>query len=71
MTADANDPLSRAILEYLYELTRTLAGTHWQETIGGWIAVNLVLAVAVAPLWLRRSAPARSPEPVIPSTARA
>lgn len=41
MTADANDPLSGAILEYLYELTRTLAGTHWQETIGGWIAVNV------------------------------
>lgn len=41
MTADVDDPLSRAILEYLYELTRTLGGTHWHETIGGWIAVNV------------------------------
>jgi SSS family solute:Na+ symporter len=31
----------------------------WFPHRGGWIAVNLVLAVAVAPLWLRRSAPAR------------
>lgn len=41
MTANLNHPVSRAILEYLYELTRTLNGTHQRETIGGGIAVNV------------------------------
>jgi len=41
MSADLNDLLSRAILEYLYELTRTFGGTHWHETIGGWIAATV------------------------------
>ncbi|MDX1375227.1 MAG: hypothetical protein R3357_06660 [Burkholderiales bacterium] len=31
----------------------------WFAHRGGWIAANLVLAVAVVPLWLRRAAPAR------------
>jgi SSS family solute:Na+ symporter len=31
----------------------------WFPHRGGWIALNLVLALAVTPLWLRRSAPAR------------
>ncbi len=31
----------------------------WFAHRGGWIAANLVLAVAVMPLWLRRGAPAR------------
>jgi len=31
----------------------------WFAHRGGWIAANLVLAVAVVPLWLRRTAPAR------------
>ena len=41
MTGNVNDPLSRAILEYLYELTRTQRGTHYHETIGGAIAVHV------------------------------
>jgi hypothetical protein len=41
MTDILNDPLSRAILEYLYELTRTQRGTHHHETIGGGIAVHI------------------------------
>jgi hypothetical protein len=41
MTDTLNDPLSRAILEYLYELTRTQRGTHRHETIGGGIAVHI------------------------------
>jgi len=31
----------------------------WFPYRGGWIAANLVLAVAVTPLWLRHTAPAR------------
>ena len=41
MTDTLNDPLSRAILEYLYELTRTQRGTHRHETIGGGIAAHV------------------------------
>jgi hypothetical protein len=41
MTGDVNDSLSLAILEYLYELTRTQRGTHGHETIGGGIAVHV------------------------------
>lgn len=41
MNVSVNDPLGRAILEYLYELTRTQRGTHRHETIGGAIAVHV------------------------------
>lgn len=41
MSANLNDPLHRAILEYLCELNRTQKGTHGHETIGGGVAVNV------------------------------
>ena len=41
MSEALNDPLSRAILEYLYELTRTQRGTHWNETVSQGVAVHV------------------------------
>lgn len=41
MIGTSSDSVTRAVLEHLYELRRTAAGTHWQETIGGWLAANV------------------------------
>ena len=49
MTDTQNDPLSRAILEYLYELTRTQRGTHWKETVGTGITVHVGKRSGAAP----------------------
>ncbi len=41
MSANLNDQLRRAILEYLCELNRTHKGTHGHETVGGGVAVSV------------------------------
>ena len=41
MSDTLSDPLRRTVLEYLYELTRTQRGTHWNETVGQGILVHV------------------------------
>lgn len=43
------DPLGRAVLEYLYELTRTQRGTHWNETVGQGIIVHVSKRTGATP----------------------
>lgn len=49
MSDTSNDPVSRAILEYLYELTRTQRGTHWKETVGPGVSVHVGKRTGAAP----------------------
>jgi len=49
MTDTLNDPVSRAVLEYLYELTRTQRGTHWNETVSQGIVVHVSKRTGSAP----------------------
>lgn len=41
MSANPNDAVRRAILEYLYELNRTGRGTHGDETVGSGVSVTV------------------------------